>query len=134
MYNICGRFAISNQQSIISNCRRVFTLCKTALCIALLRDSRALSAQTIAYRASNNRPVRQPRPRRLDNRNSRASECKASSSLECSAECSRESTKLTFYCVKHSQFYCVDNHEQPLVGESLFASTEQPVYRLSPPS
>ena len=33
---------------------------------------------------------------------------------------------------KQSQFYCVDNHEQPLVGESLFASTEQPVYRLEP--
>ncbi len=35
-------------------------------------------------------------------------------------------------CVKQSQFYCVGNHEQPLVGESLFASTKQPVYRLSP--
>ena len=35
-------------------------------------------------------------------------------------------------CVKHSQFYCVDNHEQPRRGESLFASTEQPVYRLEP--
>ena len=56
--------------------------------------------------------------------NFRASESKASSSLECSAERSRESTKLTFYCVKH--------HEQPRRGESLFASTEQPVYRLSP--
>ena len=56
--------------------------------------------------------------------NFRASEGKASSSLECSAERSRESTKLTFYCVKH--------HEQPRRGESLFASTEQPVYRLSP--
>ena len=64
------------------------------------------------------------RPQRLDNRNSRASESKASSSLECSAECSRESTKLTFYCV--------NNHEQPLVGVRLLASTEQPVYRLSP--
>ena len=30
---------------------------------------RALSAQTLAYRASNTRPVRQPRHRRLDNRN-----------------------------------------------------------------
>ena len=47
--------------------------------------------------------MRQPRPRRLDNRNSRASESKASSSLECSAECSRESTKLTFYCVKYTR-------------------------------
>ena len=81
------------------------------------------------------------RPRRTNNRNSRASESKASSSLECSAERSRESTKLTFYCVKQSQFYCVkqsqlccvDNHEQPRRGESLFASREQPVYRLSPP-
>ena len=35
-------------------------------------------------------------------------------------------------CVKQSQFYCVGNHEQPRRGESLFASTEQPVYRLSP--
>ena len=35
---------------------------------------------------------------------------------------------------KQSQLCCVGNHEQPLVGESLFASTEQPVYRLSPPS
>ena len=33
---------------------------------------------------------------------------------------------------KQSQFYCVGNHEQPRRGESLFASTEQPVYRLSP--
>ena len=32
--------------------------------------SRAHGAQTIAHRASNTRPVRQPRPRRLDNRNS----------------------------------------------------------------
>ena len=47
------------------------------------------------------------RPRRINNRNSRVSESKASSSLECSAERSRESTKLTFCCVKHSQFYCV---------------------------
>ena len=46
------------------------------------------------------------RPRRINNRNSRASESKASSSLECSAERSRESTKLTFCCVKL--------HEQPL--------------------
>ena len=49
--------------------------------------------------------VRQPRPRRLDNRT---------------------------MCVKHSQYYCVKLHEQPRRGESLFASTEQPVYRLSP--
>ena len=35
-------------------------------------------------------------------------------------------------CVKQSQFYCVDNHEQPRRGVRLFASTEQPVYRLSP--
>ena len=35
---------------------------------------------------------------------------------------------------KQSQFYCVGNHEQPRRGESLFASTEQPVYRLSPSS
>ena len=35
--------------------------------------SRALAAQTLAHRSSNNRPVRQPRPRRLDNRNSIAS-------------------------------------------------------------
>ena len=34
-------------------------------------------------------------------------------------------------CVKHSRLCCVSTHEQPLVGESLFASTEQPVYRLS---
>ena len=27
---------------------------------------------------------------------------------------------------------CVYNHEQPRRGESLFASTERPVYRLSP--
>ena len=33
---------------------------------------------------------------------------------------------------KQSQFYCVGNHEQPRRGVSLFASTEQPVYRLSP--
>ena len=33
---------------------------------------------------------------------------------------------------KHSQLCCVDNHEQPRRGESLFASTEQPVYRLEP--
>ena len=46
--------------------------------------------------------------------NFRASESKASSSLECSAERSRESTKLTFCCVKQSQLYCVGNHEQPL--------------------
>ena len=26
----------------------------------------------------------------------------------------------------------LNNHEQPLVGESLLASTEQPVYRLEP--
>ena len=58
--------------------------------------------------------------------NFRASESKASSSLECSAERSRDSTKLTFYCVKqspsaaaapsahkHSQFYFVKLHEQP---------------------
>ena len=63
---------------------RVFTLCKTAHCIAYYPEGR---------------------PRRINNRNSRASESKASSSLECSAERSRESTKLTFYCVKH--------HEQP---------------------
>ena len=42
--------------------------------------------------------VRQPRPRRLDNRNSRASESKASSSLECSAERSRKSIKLKLVC------------------------------------
>ena len=60
----------------------------------------ALSAQTLAYRASNNRPVRQPRPRRLDNRNSIA----------------------------------LITTSNPFRGESLFASTEQPVYRLSPPS
>ena len=35
--------------------------------------------------------------------NSRASESKASSSLECSAERSRESTKLTFCCVSNSR-------------------------------
>ena len=64
------------------------------------------------------------RPRRLDNRNSRASESKASSSLECSAERSRESTKLTFCCV--------DNHEQPRRGESLFASTGPAGQALSP--
>ena len=33
---------------------------------------------------------------------------------------------------KQSQLCCVDNHEQPRRGESLFASTKQPVYRLSP--
>ena len=49
--------------------------------------------------------VHQPRPRRLDNRT---------------------------MCVKHSQYYCVKLHEQPRRGVSLFASTEQPVYRLSP--
>ena len=42
--------------------------------------------------------VRQPRPRRINNRNSRASESKASSSLECSAERSRESTQLKLVC------------------------------------
>ena len=51
----------------------------------------------VAYRIP---PLPQGRPRRINNRNSRASESKASSSLECSAERSRESTKLTFYCVK----------------------------------
>ena len=35
-------------------------------------------------------------------------------------------------CVKQSQFYCVKLHEQPRRGVRLFASTEQPVYRLSP--
>ena len=65
-------------------------------------------------------------PWRLDNRNSRASESKALSSLECSAERIRESTKLTFYCV--------GNHEQPRRGVRLFASTKQPVYRLAPTS
>ena len=43
------------------------------------------------------------RPRRINTRNSRASESKASSSLECSAERSRESTKLTFCCVSNSR-------------------------------
>ena len=38
-------------------------------------------------------PLPHGRQRRINNRNSRASESKASSSLECSAECSRESTK-----------------------------------------
>ena len=33
---------------------------------------------------------------------------------------------------KQSQFYCVKLHEQPRRGESLFASTERPVYRLEP--
>ena len=33
---------------------------------------------------------------------------------------------------KQSQLCCVGNHEQPRRGESLFASTEQPVYQLSP--
>ena len=47
--------------------------------------SRALGASTLAHCASNNR-------------NSRASECKASSSLECSAERSRKSTKLLLVC------------------------------------
>ena len=42
-------------------------------------------------------------PRCLDNRNSRASESKALSSLKCSAERSRESTKLTFCCVGNSR-------------------------------
>ena len=37
-------------------------------------------------------------------------------------------------CVKQSQFYCVGNHEQPLVGESLFASTGPAGQALSPPS
>ena len=37
-----------------------------------------------------------------------------------------------FYCVKQSQLCCVRNHEQPRRGVSLLASTEQPVYRLSP--
>ena len=60
--------------------------------------SRALGAQTIAYRASNTRPVRQPRPRRLDNRN----------------------------------IIALNNHEQPLVGESLFASTGPAGQALSP--
>ena len=57
--------------------------------------------------------VRQPRPRRINNR----------------IMCVKQSQ---FYCVKHSQLCCVDNHEQPRRGESLFASTEQPVYRLEP--
>ena len=52
-------------------------------------------------------PLPHGRQRRINNRNSRASESKASSSLECSAECIRESTKLTFCCVKHSQLCCV---------------------------
>ena len=43
------------------------------------------------------------RPRRINTRNSRASKNKASSSLECSAERSRESTKLTFCCVSNSR-------------------------------
>ena len=42
--------------------------------------------------------VRQPRPRRINNRNFRASESKASSSLECSAERSRKSTQLKLVC------------------------------------
>ena len=63
-------------------------------------------------------------PRRLDNRNSRASENKALSSLECSAERSRESTKLTFYCV--------GNHEQPRRGVRLFASTSPAGLAISP--
>ena len=64
------------------------------------------------------------RPRRINTRNSRASESKASSSLECSAERSLESTKLTFCCV--------DNHEQPLVGASLFARTGPAGQALNP--
>ena len=36
-------------------------------------------------------------------------------------------------CVKQSQLCCVKLHEQLRRGESLFASTKQPVYRLSPP-
>ena len=39
---------------------------------------------------TNNLPFAQPRPRRTNNRTS---------------------------CVKYSQFYCVDNHEQPFRGE-----------------
>ena len=35
-------------------------------------------------------------------------------------------------CVKQSQFYCVDNHEQPRRGESLFASTGPAGQALSP--
>ena len=63
--------------------------------------------------AINNQKLAHPRPRRTNN---------CTSCVKQSRLC----------CVKQSQFYCVDNHEQPLVGESLFASTEQPVYRLEP--
>ena len=62
--------------------------------------SRALGAQTLAYRASNTR-------------DSVASNNRIS-------------------CVKQSQFYCVDNHEQPLVGESLLARTGPAGQALSP--
>ena len=34
--------------------------------------------------------------------------------------------------LRYSQLCCVDNHEQPRRGESLFASTKLPVYRLEP--
>ena len=35
-------------------------------------------------------------------------------------------------CVKQSQFYCVDNNEQPRRGESLFARTGPAGQALSP--
>ena len=72
---------------LVSGCCRVFTLCKTAHCIAYYPE-----AAPTAHKQSQ------------------------------------------FYCVKQSQLCCVDNHEQPRRGVSLFASTEQPVYRLEPPS
>ena len=37
-----------------------------------------------------------------------------------------------FYCVKQSQLCCVDNHEQPRRGVSLFASTGPAGQALSP--
>ena len=70
----------------------------TAVRLSTTSRSRALRAQTLAHRASNTRPERQPRPRRLDNRN----------------------------------IIALNNHEQPQRGVRLFASTEQPVYRLEP--
>ena len=62
----------------------------------------------------------QGRQRRLDNRNSYNNESMVSISAGAPT------------AHKQSQFYCVGNHEQPRRGESLFASTEQPVYRLEP--
>ena len=86
---------ISHQLSLIayhsSIVCRGFTLCKTALCIALYA-----SAAPSAHKQSHY--VRKTLRATPKGANFRASEGKASSSLECSAERSRKSTQLKLVC------------------------------------